>query len=346
MNKAFYIAALAYATCAGAHAEFLPHCSKPVVTLSPPLPATLMAVPTAGHVAWSGQISVQINQCGAPTSQVPASLNIAIPINSSRQMPLAGVSGLSISGTGAPPTWSVYCGKGYSMQSNPEDSLPMGAPSSSARLDVQTDAGACSGITVNFPAKITATGGLISGTLSPAQLVDSAPIWFGGGSSGWVTFGNQVPVAGLGPYAVNVKPVQCTVAVANQVVSLPSMSASTLSARGVGSSVPFEVALKSCSPTSNPYGVNLQWNWLGSSNAGVASRIANTAPNGASNVSIQLLDDQMVPVENGMLSKLSASADKPNGLITRKFYARYHADGGPISSGSVSGVADFTIIYN
>jgi type 1 fimbria pilin len=346
MNKTRIFAAIAGMAAACAQAQYLPQCNKPVVTLAPPLPNSFVSVPRAGHIAWSGQISVQINNCGAPGSNLPGSLEIAMPINSRLPMPLAGVTGLALSGTGAAPTWSLSCGSAYSMQSNPEDASPMGSPSTSVRLNVQPGAPACSRIAVNFPAQIMATGAPISGTLSPLQLVDAAPPWFGGGAGGWVTFNNQTPVAGLGPYSVDMKSVQCTVAVTHQVVALPAMTASTLATQRLGAAIPFEVALKGCSPSSTPYGVKLQWNWAAPPQAGATSTIANTATNGASNVSIQLLDDHMALIENGKPSNFGAAMDTGAGQITRKFYARYHADGGPITAGGVSGVADFTIIYN
>lgn len=346
MKKASIFAAIAAMATACAQAQYLPQCNKPVVTLAPPLPSSFTTVPKAGHIAWSGQISVQINNCGAPVSNLPANLEIAMPINSRVQMPLAGVTGLTLSGTGAAPTWGLSCGSGYSMQSNPEDAPPIGSPSTSVRLNVQPGAQACSRIAVNFPAQITATGAPISGTLSPLRLVDAAPPWFGGASGGWGTFNNQMPVAGLGPYSVDMKSVQCTVAVAHQVVTLPAMTASTLATQRLGAPIPFEVALKSCTPSSTPYGVKLQWNWAAPPQAGATSTIANTATSGARNVSIQLLDDQMAFIENGKTSTFGAAMDGSAGLITRKFYARYHADGGAITAGGVSGMADFTIIYN
>jgi major type 1 subunit fimbrin (pilin) len=127
-------------------------------------------------------------------------------------------------------------------------------------------------------------------------------------------------------------------------VTLPTLPAASLGASGTtAGSTPFQIVLTGC-PTQIP--VRSQFS---AGSAGITTdRLNNTGS--AGNVQIQLLNSSSAPM---MLSQATAATQgdvqvvtDPAGAATLAYTARYYANGGASTAGSVTSNAVYTIVFN
>ena len=193
---------------------------------------------------------------------------------------------------------------------------------------------------VHFPLSLTmhSGNGLIAGTIG-TDLTSRSP--FNGGN-GWVLFsGPSNGFVGLSS-ALTLISTTCTLSTNNVTVTLPKIGASALSS-GAGTTAgrtPFTLALAGCSNLGSVYSANASWAFA--EGAAGPTTITNSASGPASNVYVQLLDIDMVPISNGGVSFLTSVSTSTTYQV--KHYAQYYA-GGLVGSGLVKGVATLNLFY-
>ncbi len=174
-------------------------------------------------------------------------------------------------------------------------------------------------------------------------------------------------LAPLGISTVRVVIPNCTLAPRNfnLVVTLPTVDISTLATQGnTSGTTTFNIPLSACNaaPFNDPVVVGLDWfvkaHWTftPAPNASTTKTIANTAPNPAANVALQLLDTSGNPIGSGdktLISKVIPVAlstgpsawryqiNTPNPTYSVRYYAT-----GPAGPGAVKGTATFNLFYD
>lgn len=141
--------------------------------------------------------------------------------------------------------------------------------------------------------------------------------------------------------------ISCTVAVngsANGTVTLPTVSASTLSTTGsTAGTTPFGIDLTECSGTTlnNAYAY-----FEAGSMVDTATGRLNTT--GSTNTQIQLLNKNNAVIAVGSAAQMTSpvSEDITGGLATLNYFARYYAPGTNVQPGSLSTQVNYTIVYD
>lgn len=190
---------------------------------------------------------------------------------------------------------------------------------------------------VTFTAQLIATGSTIqAGTVtSPSQLLTFENYWPG--------YTNSSPTYGsltLGNVAVVISACSVNTASQNLVVTLPDVTASTLTSTGATSGLtPFQINL-TCNSGATALITMSTASYYGSSSLGVVS--PTTGSGYAANVGVQLLQSNgTTPVNFGTAQNLGAT---PNGTLSIPFYAQYYATGAA-GAGNVSATVTFTMSY-
>lgn len=142
----------------------------------------------------------------------------------------------------------------------------------------------------------------------------------------------QVPTCNVAPASVN------------KVVTLPSVTTTQLATSQTPGKTPFSLQLVNC-PTNQKVYVNLD---TSNPYTGAAGVIAPTAGAGyAARVGVQILKaDGTTPVTFGHAPAQAIFAGTTSGSnYAIDLYARYYRTGTPVTSGSVQGIATYTINY-
>lgn len=191
--------------------------------------------------------------------------------------------------------------------------------------------------TITFTAQLIATGATIqAGTVSsPSQLLT-----FENYSSGYSNSSSTYGSLSVNPVTVTVS--ACTVNTASQnlVVTLPDVTANTLTTTGATSGLtPFQINL-TCNAGATASITMSTASYYGSSSLGV---VAPTTGSGyAANVGVQLLQSNgTTPVNFGTAQSVGTT---PSGTLSIPFYAQYYATGAA-GAGNVSATVTFTMTY-
>ncbi|QDL55765.1 fimbrial protein [Rhodoferax aquaticus] len=134
----------------------------------------------------------------------------------------------------------------------------------------------------------------------------------------------------------------CTLSPANIAVPLPDVGMNSFRRVGdAAGTTPFNLNLTGCSNGNNQFFATSKWSFTpGASQNSIANAVTS---GGAVNVETQLLDANQSPISNGGTVELGVV---PAGgtQLSKGFFAQYIATG-PVSPGSVVGIATFTINY-
>ncbi|WP_323120875.1 fimbrial protein [Burkholderia alba] len=128
-------------------------------------------------------------------------------------------------------------------------------------------------------------------------------------------------------------------------VTLPTVSASTLATAGAAAGrTPFNIALSKCTPNSGNVSTYFE---PGATVDTTTGRLVNTAPGGAANVQVGLLnsDNSSIQLGAAQASQNSKPVALSGGAATLNYYAQYVATGGAATAGSVTTTTLYSIVY-
>lgn len=332
------LACLACAHCAVSFAGKSMSCTpSSVATLSPTPGRIIVPAATAvGGALWGGSLSVSFScSSNATGAKISGGAIVGGSTPAALVSSTGGADGVSVVSTGTPALTVTTPGCSLNSLSEQAGQWTFTLVSSAS--------GSCSA-TLVAPIEIVRGSGAVGSDVAASQ-----PVGAGGNPQDWIVFPTSSPHAtvglGLSAPVPLVSGGGCTVSPVALTVTLPAVSVASLSVPGssAGDTV-FQFPLQSClAVPSTAYSVYASWSF--SAVAGYPSVIANSAPGGAGQVGVQILDASGVPVTSGPSANSLAGTVDVSGAVAASIYvARYYATGA-VTPGAVTATATYTLTY-
>lgn len=202
-------------------------------------------------------------------------------------------------------------------------------------------------ILASFTAQLVKTGPVSPGTISNLKILqffdtDNVPpppngwgaLYYSGAS---VAYGTLT----LNPVIVAMSTCNVTASSRNINVILPTIATNALpSAGSVAGRTAFNIQY-SC-PVGWSLYMTMSTTRPGTATGVILSAATCTSGTSAANIGIQVLQNNLQPVQFNVAQPLGSS---PNGVLTLNYYAQYYATGSPTGPGPVCGTGTFTMSY-
>ena len=200
-------------------------------------------------------------------------------------------------------------------------------------------------ISASFTAQLVKTGPVSPGTISNLQILqffdtDNVPpyrwdsLYYSGASAAYGTLT-------LNPVTVSMSTCNVTAGSSNINVILPTIATNALPSTGsVAARTAFNIQY-SC-PVGWSLYMTMSTARPGAATGVILSSATCTSGTSATNIAIQVLQNNLQPVQFNVAQPLGNS---PNGVLTLNYYAQYYATGSPTGPGPVCGTGTFTMSY-